>query len=85
MINTFFCSVDLEPNRNGTATMDGIRDAMALFDETVPRGTVFVTYRILRYPPTCRWICRYLTRPVFTYIPRKFDYEHDRLAELTRE
>lgn len=74
-------SVDLEPNKDDTLT--GIDDAMEWFDETVPRGTVYATYRIATELPT---VLESLaeTHEIGVHVhPREFGHEHDQLAELS--
>lgn len=73
-------SVDLEPNKDDT--MDGVRDAMAWFDETVPRGTVFATHRIaMEAPDLLATLAESHEIGVHVH-PREFGHERDRLAAL---
>jgi hypothetical protein len=76
-------SVDLEPNKDGT--LNGVRDAMEWFDRTVPRGTVFATYRIAtELPDLLAELAASHEIGVHVH-PREFGHEHDQLAELHRE
>jgi len=73
-------SVDLEPNKDDT--MEGVRDAMRWFDETVPRGTVFATHRIaVEAPDLLAELASSHEIGVHVH-PREFGHEHDQLAEL---
>lgn len=76
-------SVDLEPNKDGT--LDGIRDAMEWFDETVPCGTVFATYRIATEMPEL--LAELATsHEIGVHVhPREFGHDRDQLAELSSE
>lgn len=79
----FAFSVDLEPNQDGT--FDGVGDAMEWFDETVPRGTVFATYRIATERPE---ILRSLSseHEIGVHVhPREFGHDQDQLAALERD
>ena len=74
-------SVDLEPNKDDTMT--GIEDAMQWFDATVPRGTVYATYRIATERPT---VLESLaeTHEIGVHVhPREFGHDHDQLARLS--
>jgi len=74
-------SVDLEPNKDDT--MDGVRDAMAWFDETVPQGTVFATHRIaVEAPDLLATLAESHEIGVHVH-PREFGHDHDQLAELS--
>lgn len=76
-------SVDLEPNKDDT--LAGIAEAMEWFDETVPRGTVYATYRIATELPT---VLESLaeTHEIGVHVhPREFGHEHDQLARLPVE
>jgi peptidoglycan/xylan/chitin deacetylase (PgdA/CDA1 family) len=76
-------SVDLEPNKDGT--LNGVRDAMEWFDRTVPRGTVFATYRIAtELPDLLAELASSHEIGVHVH-PREFGHEHDQLAELDHE
>lgn len=73
-------SVDLEPNKDGT--MDGVRDAMEWFNETVSRGTIFATHRIaVETPDLLAELVESHEIGVHVH-PREFGHEHDQLAEL---
>lgn len=73
-------SVDLEPNKDDT--MDGVRDAMAWFDETVPQGTVFATHRIAtKAPDLLSTLVESHEIGVHVH-PREFGHDHDQLAAL---
>lgn len=75
-------SVDLEPNKDGT--LDGVQDAMAWFNQTVPRGTVFATYRIATELPKLLADLAD-THEIGVHVhPREFGHDHDQLAELPR-
>lgn len=74
-------SVDLEPNKDGS--LDGIRDAMEWFDDTVPRGTVYATYRIAReLPDVLERLAEDHEIGVHVH-PQEFGHERDQLAELS--
>lgn len=74
-------SVDLEPNMDDT--MNGIHDAMAWFDRTVPYGTVFATYRIADEVPDLISDLA-ASHEIGVHIhPREFGHDHDQLAELS--
>jgi hypothetical protein len=80
MIDSAALSVDLEPNKDDT--MDGVRDAMEWFDQTVPRGTIFATHRIATEMPD---LLAMLAEPheIGVHVhPREFGHERDQLAEL---
>lgn len=74
-------SVDLEPNKDGT--MDGVRDAMEWFDQTVPRGTVFATHRIATEMPDLLAMLAESHEIGVHVHPREFGHDHDQLAELS--
>ena len=76
-------SVDLEPNKDGTLT--GIEDAMEWFDATVPRGTVYATYRIATELPSVLETLAEAHEIGVHVHPREFGHEHDRLARLPAE
>ncbi len=83
MARTVVFSVDLEPNKDGT--MDGVRDAMEWFDRTVPRGTVFATYRIaVEAPDLLADLAASHEIGVHVH-PREFGHDRDLLAELPAE
>ncbi|RLM57147.1 hypothetical protein DVK02_04970 [Halobellus sp. Atlit-31R] len=76
-------SVDLEPNKDDS--MDGIREAMEWFDRTVPRGTVFATYRIADEMPDLL-VELAESHEIGVHVhPREFGHDHDQLAELSRD
>jgi peptidoglycan/xylan/chitin deacetylase (PgdA/CDA1 family) len=73
-------SVDLEPNKDGTFV--GIAEAMEWFDETVPRGTIYTTYRIARERPE---IVRSLSdnHEIAVHVhPKEFGHKEDDLGAL---
>lgn len=76
-------SVDLEPNKDGS--LNGVSEAMEWFDDVVPRGTVYATYRIATELPDV--IERLATdHEIGVHVhPREFGYDHDQLAELDSE
>lgn len=76
-------SVDLEPNKDGTLT--GIEKAMAWFDETVPRGTVYTTYRIATELPDVVAALAVDNEIGVHVHPREFGHDHDQLAELSTD
>ena len=79
----FAFSVDLEPNKDDT--LDGIRDAMEWFDETIPRGTVYTTHRIAtELSDVVSMLATDHEIGVHVH-PREFEHEHDQFAELTPE
>jgi hypothetical protein len=79
----FAFSVDLEPNKDDT--LDGIRDAMEWFDETIPRGTVYSTHRIATELPDIVSMLA-IDHEIGAHVhPREFGHEHDQLAELPVE
>jgi len=80
MADTVLFSVDLEPNKDGT--MDGVRDAMEWFDETVPQGTVFATHRIATEVPELLGMLAESHEIGVHVHPREFGHDHDQLAEL---
>lgn len=81
MAESVVFSVDLEPNKDGT--LDGVADAMEWFDRTVPRGTVFATYRIATELPELL-VDLAETHEIGVHVhPREFGYDHDQLAELS--
>lgn len=83
MAQQAFLSVDLEPNQDDT--MDGIRDAMAWFDETVPRATIFATHRIAtEMPDLLADLVESHEIGVHVH-PREFGHDHDQLAELSSD
>jgi transcriptional regulator with XRE-family HTH domain len=76
-------SVDLEPNKDGSFT--GVAEAMAWFDDVVPRGTVYATHRIASERPE---IVQDLSErhEIGVHVhPREFGHERDQLAELRRD
>lgn len=76
-------SVDLEPNKDDSLT--GIREAMEWYDETVPRGTVYTTYRIAtELPDVVAMLADNHEIGVHIH-PREFGHEHDQFAELSAE
>ncbi len=79
----FAFSVDLEPNKDDT--LDGIRDAMEWFDETIPRGTVYTTHRVAtELSDVVSMLATDHEIGVHVH-PREFKHEHDQLAELRPE
>lgn len=76
-------SVDLEPNKDGT--LDGVRRAMEWFDRTVPRGTVFTTYRIATELPDLVGDLAGSHEVGVHVHPREFGHDHDQLARLPPE
>lgn len=76
-------SVDLEPNKDGS--LDGIAGAMDWYDETIPWGTVYTTYRIATELPEV--VDRLAaTHELGVHVhPLEFGHEHDQLAELPRD
>jgi len=80
MADTVLFSVDLEPNKDGT--MDGVRDAMEWFDETVPQGTVFATHRIATEVPELLGMLAESHEIGVHVHPREFGHDHDQLAVL---
>lgn len=83
MADTVAFSVDLEPNLDNT--MDGVRDAMMWFDQTVPRGTVFATYRIATEAPDLLAMLAESHEIGVHVHPREFDHKHDQFAKLSRD
>lgn len=80
---TVIFSVDLEPNKDGT--LEGVREAMEWFERTVPRGTVFTTYRIaMELPDLVDELAESFEIGVHVH-PREFGHNHDQLAELSVE
>ncbi|MDZ7850710.1 MAG: polysaccharide deacetylase family protein [Halodesulfurarchaeum sp.] len=76
-------SVDLEPNKDGT--LEGVTEAMEWFNETVPRGTVYATYRIAtELPGPIADMANDHEIGVHVH-PREFGHEHDSLAQLDGE
>ena len=75
-------SVDLEPNKDGT--LGGVREAMEWFDEAVPRGTVFATYRIARELPELLALLSENHEIGVHVHPVEFGGDCDQLAELSR-
>lgn len=76
-------SVDLEPNKDGSLT--GVPGAMDWFDDVVPRGTVFATYRIATELPE---VVERLSvdHEIGVHVhPREFGHDQDELAELDVE
>lgn len=73
-------SVDLEPNKDDTLV--GVEEAMEWFDRTVPRGTVYTTYRIATELPDV--VASLSTdHEIGVHVhPREFGHDHDQLAEL---
>lgn len=76
-------SVDLEPNKDDS--MDGIREAMEWFDQTIPRGTVYATHRIARELPEVVSMLAEDHEIAVHVHPREFGHEHDQLADLAVE
>jgi hypothetical protein len=83
MARTALISVDLEPNKDDT--MDGVREAMEWFDETVPRGTVFATHRIATEAPDLLATLAESHEIGVHVHPREFGHAHDQLAALPKE
>lgn len=82
MRNTLAFSVDLEPNKDGTFT--GVADAMSWFNDQVPNGTVFSTYRIATELPDLLANLA-STHEIGVHVhPREFGHEHDQFAELSK-
>lgn len=76
-------SVDLEPNMDGT--LDEIKSVMNWFERTVPRGTVFTTYRIAtEMTGLVSELSESYEIGVHVH-PQEFGYEHDQLARLPSE
>lgn len=75
-------SVDLEPNKDDT--LDGVRDAMEWFDEVIPRGTVYTTYRIATELPDLVSMLAENHEIAVHVHPREFGHNHDQLAELPK-
>ncbi|MDB2274164.1 polysaccharide deacetylase family protein [Halorubrum ezzemoulense] len=76
-------SVDLEPNKDDSLT--GIREAMEWYDETVPRGTIYTTYRIAtELPDVVAMLADNHEIGVHVH-PREFEHEHDQFARLSAE
>ncbi|OYR68906.1 hypothetical protein DJ79_04605 [Halorubrum ezzemoulense] len=73
-------SVDLEPNKDDS--MDGIREAMEWFDQTIPRGTVYATHRIARELPEVVSMLAEDHEIAVHVHPREFGHEDDDLAAL---
>jgi hypothetical protein len=73
-------SVDLEPNKDDT--LDGVEEAMAWFDRTVPRGTVYATHRIATALPGVVADLAVDNEIAVHVHPREFGHDHDQLAEL---
>lgn len=75
-------SVDLEPNKDDS--LEGIQDSMEWFDQAVPRGTVYTTYRIAKeFPGIVSMLATDHEIGVHVH-PREFGHEHDQLAELSK-
>jgi hypothetical protein len=81
MVDSAVLSIDLEPNKDDT--MDGVRNAMEWFDETVPRGTVFATHRIATEMPDLLAMLAESHEIGVHVHPREFGHDHDQLAELS--
>lgn len=76
-------SVDLEPNKDDSLT--GVKEAMEWYKEAVPRGTLYVTYRIAtELPDVVASLAE--THEIGVHVhPREFGHENDELAELPPE
>lgn len=81
MVDSAVLSIDLEPNKDDT--IDGVRDAMEWFDETVPRGTAFATHRIATEMPDLLAMLAESHEIGVHVHPREFGHDHDQLAELS--
>lgn len=80
MTNWMAFSVDLEPNLDGS--LGGLHEAMAWYDDNVPRGTVYATNRIANeLPDLLRNLSNSHEIGVHVH-PKEFDHSHDRLAKL---
>lgn len=76
-------SVDLEPNKDDT--LAGIEEAMTWYDEKIPQGTVYATYRIAtELPNVIAELAGNHEIGVHVH-PREFGHNHDQLAELPPE
>lgn len=76
-------SVDLEPNKDGG--YDGVCDAMTWFDDIIPRGTVFATYRVATNRPGLLADLADDHEMGIHVHPKEFGHDRDRLAELPTE
>lgn len=76
-------SGDLEPNKDGS--LDGVAAAMSWFDRTVPRGSVFATYRIATEMPDLLAELRESHEVGVHVHPREFGHDHDELARLSAD
>lgn len=74
-------SVDLEPNKDDS--LDEIQEAMEWFDRTVPRGTVYTTYRIATELPNVVSMLAADHEIAVHVHPREFGHENDQLAKLS--
>ena len=83
MVDSVVLSIDLEPNKDDT--MDGVRNAMEWFDETVPRGTVFATHRIATEMPDLLAMLAESHEIGVHVHPREFGHDHDQLAEVSSD
>jgi hypothetical protein len=73
-------SVDLEPNKDNS--LEDIGKAMEWFDKTIPRGTIFTTFRIAKEMPDLVSKLSKSNEIGVHVHPKEFGYEHDKLAEL---
>jgi len=79
----FAFSVDLEPNKDGS--LDGVGRAMEWYAETVPRGTVYTTYRIAtELPDLVADLATDHELGVHVH-PREFGHDHDQFGDLSRD
>jgi peptidoglycan/xylan/chitin deacetylase (PgdA/CDA1 family) len=76
-------SVDLEPNKDGS--FDGVAEAMDWYDNLVPQGTVYTTYRVATERPDI--VSRLADEhDIGVHVhPKEFGHDHDDLATLTPE
>lgn len=73
-------SVDLEPNLDGT--LNGVKEAMEWYDDTVPTGTIFTTHTVVKeLPDMIRGLADNHEIGVHVH-PNEFDFDHDKFAKL---
>ena len=76
-------SMDTEPNQDGSFT--GIEDAIEWFDDTVPRGTIYATYRIATERPELIQLLRDDHEIAVHVHPKEFGHEEDDLGALSAD
>lgn len=80
MENLIAFSMDAEPNQDGSFA--GVKDAIEWFDDTIPRGTVYATYRVATEQPDLVQLLSDNHEIGIHVHPKEFGHEEDDLGAL---